>query len=147
MTAAARPLTAPDVATVLIVVFPTLALYPEAMAACITTFHGKKLIVVHPDAALNQNLSPLVTQSLGQHSDQCTARTIVSPMFGNRRGMALPVEVAVRIVFSAALVPKQDHVLITGCYRGWQPGSIDLLAEALSDIRFNVSVDDGVMRR
>ncbi|MCW0236729.1 MAG: hypothetical protein OJJ21_24250 [Ferrovibrio sp.] len=147
MTAAAQRLTAPDAAANLIVVFPTLALYPEAMAACITAFRGSKLIVVHPDSAPNPTLPPFLTQSLGRHSDQCTATTIVSPMFGNRRGMVLPVEVAVRIVFGAALVPRQDHVLITGCYRGWQPGSIDLLAEALSDIRFDVSVDDGVMRR
>jgi len=36
---------------------------------------------------------------------------------------------------------------LTGCYRGWLPGSIDLLAEALGVLRFHVEIDAGIPRR
>lgn len=37
--------------------------------------------------------------------------------------------------------------MVTGCYRAWLPGSIDLLAEALAALHDRVDVDQSIARR
>jgi hypothetical protein len=68
-------------------------------------------------------------------------------MLGNQRGLMLPVDLVVEIVAGAGLSVGQDSLLLTGCYRGDLPGSIDILAGALRDLRFDVDVDMAVPRR
>ena len=125
-------------ATALIVVFPALAVTPEAMIATMQGFLGGKLIVVTEAEAPVIGLPPAVQscvdlQALSRHA---AVTKIAASMFGNRRGLMLPVDLAVEIVATAGLVAEQDRLLITGCYRGWGPGSIDVLAEALSAIYY-----------
>jgi hypothetical protein len=134
-------------ATALVVVFPALAQWPEAMTTCIAGFRGSKIVIVSEAGSARAACPDILRAYIDACPSQPQVIGLSTVMFGNRRGLVLPVDVAVRIAFSAGLAPEQDQLLLTGCYRGWQPGSIDLLAEALSAIRFNVGVDEGVMRR
>lgn len=123
----------------LVVVFPALAMQPEAMLTTLRAFGGEKLVIVGDALAP----SPALPSGCGP-----AAVTLLSAgMFGNRRGLVLPIDLAVQIVTGAGLSAEQDRLMLTGCYRGWLPGSIDVLAEAFAALRFDVETDARVPRR
>lgn len=131
----------------LIIVFPSLALQPETMIAAIAGFLGSKLVIVRDADAPTAALPAVIQHCLDRQAGHATVSTVSTPMFGNRRGLVLPVDLAVEIVAGANLSAADDHLLVTGCYRGWLPGSIDVLAEALTAIHFTVDVDTRISRR
>ncbi|WP_341898844.1 hypothetical protein [Ferrovibrio terrae] len=134
-------------ASALIVVFPSLAVQPDEMMAAMAGFLGSKLVIVSDTNASASTLPPVVQHCLAIKAGNAVVTTVSTPMFGNRRGLVLPVDLAVEIVAGAGLSDTQDRLLLTGCYRGWLPGSIDVLAEALTAIHFSVDVDTRISRR
>lgn len=137
----------PVAASTLIVVFPSLAMQPDAMMACIAGFDGGKFVVINDANAPADDMPRLLGRHLERQAGRGKLVTMPMQMFGNRRGLILPVDLAVQIISSADLAAEKDHLLLTGCYRGWLPGSIDVLADALAAVHFKVSVDAGIMRR
>lgn len=131
----------------LIVVFPSLAMRPDAMMVAIAGFLGSKLVIVRDADAPAPILPPVIQHCLDIQAGHATVTTVSTSMFGNRRGLVLPVDLAVEIVAGAGLSVMQDRLLVTGCYRGWLPGSIDVLAEALMAIHCTVDVDPRISRR
>ncbi len=143
---AARVMPEPETTT-LVVVFPGLALMPQTMVDCVAGFRGRRVIVVN-GAAREYAGVPLELQcALESQGTQAYVQMIHARMFGNRCGLTLPVDLAVQIVTQAKLLPDDGRILLTGCYRGWLPGSIDVLAEALGALHYHVEVDTRVTRR
>ncbi|MEK9970466.1 MAG: hypothetical protein VW600_15100 [Ferrovibrio sp.] len=133
--------------TTLVVVFPGLALLPQAMVECVGGFRGSRVVVVN-GAAREISGIPLELQSaLERQAMQAKVQMIYSGMFGNRCGLTLPVDLAVQVVTIAQVQPADGRIRLTGCYRGWLPGSIDVLAEALSALHFQVELDARISRR
>lgn len=131
----------------LIVVFPALAMQPEAMLATMRHFLGSKLVVIGDADAPRKPTPEAVQDCISLQRVHADVTLLSGHMFGNQRGLMLPVDLVVEIVTRADLVVGQDRLLLTGCYRGDLPGSIDLLAGALRDLRFDVDVDMAVPRR
>ncbi|QDO96966.1 hypothetical protein FNB15_06625 [Ferrovibrio terrae] len=134
-------------AAALVVVFPGLAMLPCGMSDCTVDFRGEHIVVVNGTTREIAGMPLELRGHLRQQSQRAKVQTLYSDMFGNRRGLILPVDLAVKIVAGAGLLPDQDRILLTGCYRGWLPGSIDVLAEALAALRYHVEVDARVPRR
>ncbi len=131
----------------MVVVFPTLAMQPEAMLTTMRNFLGSKLVVIGDADAPHRPVLEAVQDCINLQRAHADVTLVPGYMFGNQRGLMLPVDLVVEIVTSADLVVGQDRLLLTGCYRGDLPGSIDLLAGALRDLRFDVDVDRAVPRR
>lgn len=135
-----------ELTTALIVVFPGLAMRPGAMNASIAGFLGSKLIVLN-DRHMPVALPLPLRRNLDLQAEHAEVLTMETELFGNHRGLLQPVSLAVRMISEAGLSPKDDRLLLTGCYRGSQPGSIDILAEALATLHFTVEIDRKVMLR
>jgi len=131
----------------LIVVFPALAMQPSAMLETMRNFIGSRLVMVRNAATPLSALPAGMLDCIDKHCEHADITTLSVEMFGNQRGLMLPVDLSVEIAARANLSAEHDRLLVTGCYRGWLPGSIDLLAEAFSAMHFHVEVDVGVPRR
>ncbi len=131
----------------LIVVFPALAMQPEAMLATMRHFLGSKLVVIGDADAPHKAIPEEVQDCINLQRAHADVTLVSGHMFGNQRGLMLPVDLVVEIVTGADLSVGQDRLLLTGCYRGDLPGSIELLAGALRDLRFDVDIDRAVPRR
>lgn len=147
MTALAASVVPEPEATTLVVVFPGLAVMPQRMVECVAGFRGDSILVVNSTAREFAGMPLDLRAGLEWQAQRATVRSLYTEMFGNRRGLVLPVDLAVTIVTSAKLAAEQDRILITGCYRGWLPGSIEVLAEALSALHYDVEIDARVPRR
>ncbi len=145
---AARKLVAQfELPSTLIVVFPTLAMQPGGMLATMKDFIGSKLVIVHNTSAPSAVLPDGLQRCIDEQREHADISMLSADMFGNRCGFVLPVDLAVEIVSRAGLQWGQDRILVTGCYRGWLPGSIEVLAEALSALQYDVEIDARVPRR
>jgi hypothetical protein len=143
---AARVMPEPETTT-LVVVFPGLALMPQVMVDCVSGFCGGRIIVVNGATREVAGVPVALQCALERQAALSNVQMIHAGMFGNRGGLTLPVDLAVQIVTAGGLLPDGDRILLTGCYRGWLPGSIDVLAEALGALHFPVEVDARVPRR
>lgn len=131
----------------LIVVFPALAMQPGAMLTTMRGFFGSKLVMIGDADAPRAPVPDAVKECISLQRAHADVTMLSGHIFGNHRGLMTPIDLVVDIVAAAGLSVEQDRLLVTGCYRGELPGSIDILASALRDLRFVVDVDMAVPRR
>lgn len=145
--AALRLVSQLELPSTLVVVFPALAMNPGGMLATMKDFVGSKVVIIHDTSVPSPTLPDGLQRCIDAQREHADIMMLSADMFGNRRGLVLPVDLAVEIVSEAGLLRRQDRILVTGCYRGWLPGSIEVLAEALSALHYDVEVDARVPRR
>lgn len=131
-------------AGVLVVVFPELAADPPLLAATIHRFVGATAVVISKLGVRREKLPPALDAALTELAGRCRVLEFGSQQFGNRSGLASPMDLALRLLREAGLDPARHTLLLTGCYRGERPGSIDILGEALATLHVMLAIDPGV---